>query len=85
MTKPFTYILELHLLICLCANYDGNVFFFRSFYPCYPPYVTDELRQVLSQFKTSLARMKKELNNMQKDLHKSVPFFSTRYKVGHIK
>ena len=53
-----------------------------SYYPCDPPYVTDELRNAKS-FQISLSRMKTELDKMQGELHKSVPFFSTRYKVGH--
>lgn len=56
--------------------------FREGFYPCDPPYVTDELREAPS-FKISMDRMEKELDKMQRDLHKSVPFFSTRYK-GHV-
>ena len=52
-----------------------------SFYPCDPPYVTDEVRQAPS-FQLSKSKMEFELKKMQKELHKSVPFFSTRYKVG---
>ena len=51
-----------------------------SFYPCDPPYVTDEVRQAPS-FQLSKSKMEFELKKMQKELHKSVPFFSTRYKV----
>ncbi|KAL9973865.1 hypothetical protein ACROYT_G020371 [Oculina patagonica] len=61
---------------------DSHFNFRKGFYPCDPPYVTDELRQATS-FKVSYLRMKTELERMQKDLHKSVPFFSTRYK-GHV-
>lgn len=56
-------------------------FHFLRFYPCDPPYVTDQVREAQS-FKKSMERMKLELDEMRKDLQKSVPFFSTRYKVG---
>lgn len=56
--------------------------FRRGFYPCDPPYVTDELRKAES-FKRSYEKIKTELDNIQKDLYRSVPFFSTRYK-GHV-
>ena len=46
--------------------------------------MTDELREAKS-FQMSLSRMKTELDKMQQELHKSVPFFSTRYKVGYQK
>ena len=59
-------------------------YFLCSYYPCDPPYVTDELREAKS-FQISLSRMKTELDKMQQELHKSVPFFSTRYKVGYLR
>ena len=44
--------------------------------------MTDEVRQAPS-FQLSKLKMEFELKKMQNDLHKSVPFFSTRYKVGY--
>ena len=43
--------------------------------------MTDEVRQAPS-FQLSKSKMEFELKKMQNELHKSVPFFSTRYKVG---
>ncbi|RMX37526.1 hypothetical protein pdam_00012808, partial [Pocillopora damicornis] len=42
--------------------------FRQGFYPCDPPYVTDELRQAES-FKKSYEKMKTELDNLQKDIY----------------
>ena len=42
--------------------------------------MTDELREAES-FKNSMEHLKTEVDNLQKDLEKSVPFFSSRYKV----
>ena len=51
-----------------------------SYFPCDPPYVTDDLREAGS-FKSAMENLKFELDNLQKDLRNSVPFFSSRYKV----
>ena len=45
--------------------------------------MTDEVEEARS-FKLSMRKMEKELDKMQSDLYKSVPFFSTRYKVCRI-
>ena len=69
------------ICLLLSATRNATIFYFPSFYPCDPPYVTDELRQAES-FKKSYEKMKTELDNLQKDMYRSVPFFSTRHKVG---
>lgn len=58
----------------------SRMYFFFSYFPCDPPYVTDELREEDS-FKNALKNLRTELDNLQTDLRKSVPFFSSRYKV----
>lgn len=45
--------------------------------------MTDEVEEEWS-FKLSVRKMEEELDKMQTDLYKSVPFFSTRYKVRRI-
>ena len=55
-------------------------FFYFSYFPSDPPYVTDDLRGKAA-FKDSLQTLRSELEQLQKDLSKSVPFFSSRYKV----
>ena len=69
------------ICLLLSATWNATIFYFPGFYPCDLPYVTDELRQAES-FKKSCEKMKTELDNLQKDMYRSVPFFSTRYKVG---
>ena len=54
--------------------------FYFSYFPSDPPYVTDDLRSK-GAFKDSLQTLRSELEQLQKDLSKSVPFFSSRYKV----
>ena len=56
------------------------VFFYFSYFPSDPPYVTDDLRNK-EAFKDALQTLRSELEGLQKDLSKSVPFFSSRYKV----
>ena len=55
-------------------------FFYFSYFPSDPPYVTDDLRGKQA-FKDSLQTLRSELEQLQKDLSKSVPFYSSRYKV----
>lgn len=45
--------------------------------------MTDDVEEAWS-FKLSVRKMEEELDKMQTDLYKSVPFFSTRYKVRRI-
>lgn len=52
-----------------------------SYFPCDPPYVTDELREAGS-FKNAMVKLRSEMDNLQKELRNSVPFFSSRYKVS---
>ena len=54
--------------------------FYFSYFPSDPPYVTDDLRNK-EAFKDALQTLRSELEGLQKDLSKSVPFFSSRYKV----
>ena len=54
---------------------------FFSYFPCDPPYVTDDLRDAGS-FKNAMEKLKSEMDNLQKELKNSVPFFSSRYKVS---
>ncbi|XP_068716270.1 uncharacterized protein [Montipora foliosa] len=61
---------------------ESHVKFRQSYFPCDPPYVTNELRSQGS-FKKALKNLKTELDNLQRDLGNSVPFFSSRYK-GHV-
>ena len=42
--------------------------------------MTEEVEEALS-FKEAKLKMEKELDKIQQDMYKSVPFFSTRYKV----
>ena len=56
------------------------MFFYFSYFPSDPPYVTDDLRNK-GAFKDALQTLRSELEELQKDLSKSVPFFSSRYKV----
>ena len=51
-----------------------------SYFPCDPPYITDDVREARS-FKNAMENLKSQLDNLQKDLNNSVPFFSSRYKV----
>ena len=61
--------------------YKVSKYFFHSYFPCDPPYVTEEVEEALS-FKEAKLKMEKELDKIQQDMYKSVPFFSTRYKIG---
>ena len=54
---------------------------FNSYFPCDPPYVTDQLREAGS-FNFAMERLKTEMEKLQAELKKSVPFFSSRYKVN---
>ena len=45
--------------------------------------MTEEVEEALS-FKEAKLKMEKELDKIQQDMYKSVPFFSTRYKVGDL-
>lgn len=51
-----------------------------SYFPFDPPYVTEDLRDADS-FKNAMEKLQSEMDNLQKDLQNSVPFFSSRYKV----
>ena len=51
-----------------------------SYFPCDPPYVTNDLRDAGS-FNNAMEKLKSEMDNLQKELKNSVPFFSSRYKV----
>ncbi|KAK2567754.1 L-tyrosine decarboxylase [Acropora cervicornis] len=61
---------------------DSHIGFRQSYFPSDPPYITDDLRGK-GAFKNSLQTLRSELEQLQKDLSKSVPFFSSRYK-GHV-
>ena len=56
-------------------------FVFNSYFPCDTPYVTDQLREAGS-FNFAMERLKTEMEKLQAELKKSVPFFSSRYKVN---
>ena len=43
--------------------------------------MTKEVEEALS-FKQARLKTEEELDKIQQDMYKSVPFFSTRYKVG---
>ena len=45
--------------------------------------MTEEVEEALS-FKEAKLKMENELDKIQQDMCKSVPFFSTRYKVGRL-
>ena len=55
-------------------------FFHCSYFPSDPPYVTDDLRNK-GAYKDALQTLRSELEQLQKYLSKSVPFYSSRYKV----
>ncbi|KAJ7389686.1 hypothetical protein OS493_029578 [Desmophyllum pertusum] len=61
---------------------DTHIGFRRSYFPCDPPYVTDDLREAGS-FQNTMNNLRSEMDNLQKELMNSVPFFSSRYK-GHV-
>lgn len=52
----------------------------NSYFPCDPPYVTDHIREAGS-FNFAMEKLKTEMEKLQAELKKSVPFFSSRYKV----
>ena len=64
-------------LVILTVLYRDDIF---SYFPSDPPYVTEDLREAGS-FKNAMDTLKSEMDNLQKDLRNSVPFFSSRYKV----
>jgi len=66
----------------LAKAVDSQIGFRHSYFPSDPPYITDDLRGK-GAFKNSLQTLRSELEQLQKDLSKSVPFFSSRYK-GHV-
>jgi len=51
-----------------------------SYFPCDPPYVTDELRKA-EAFQDSMDKLKTEMEALQNKMMNSVPFYSSRYKV----
>lgn len=53
---------------------------FPSYFPCDPPYVTDELREA-DAFQDSMKKLKTEMEALQNQMMNSVPFYSSRYKV----
>ena len=57
-----------------------RLFFYISYFPCDPPYVTDELREA-DAYQASMDHLKTELELLQKHMQNSVPFYSSRYKV----
>ena len=61
---------------------DSQINFRKKYFPCDPTYVTDEVKES-ETYQNSMAKLKKELRTMQTQLEKSVPFFSSRYKVRH--
>ena len=61
---------------------DGHIQFRKSFFPCDPAYVTDEIIESQT-YRKSVIQLKQELANMATELQNSVPFFSTRYKVSY--
>lgn len=62
---------------------DSQIKFRRHIYfPCDPPYVTDELREA-DAYQASMDHLKTELELLQKHMQNSVPFYSSRYK-GHV-
>ena len=64
---------------CILAKIWINIFLF-SYFPCDPPYVTDDLREA-GAFKASMDQLKTEMEALQKKMMNSVPFYSSRYKV----
>ena len=52
-----------------------------SYFPCDPPYVTDELRKA-EAFQDSMDKLKTEMEALQNKMMNSVPFYSSRYKVS---
>lgn len=53
---------------------------FSRYFPCDPPYVTDELRKT-EAFQESMDKLKTEMEALQNKMMNSVPFYSSRYKV----
>ena len=53
-----------------------------SYFPCDPPYVTDELRDA-EAYQVAMDKLKTEMKTLQKEMQNSVPFYSTRYKVNY--
>ena len=51
-----------------------------SYFPCDPPYVTDDLREA-EAYQASKDKLQTELELLQRQMQNSVPFYSTRYKV----
>ena len=56
------------------------IYFVFRYYPCDPPYVTDEVRQA-EAYQTAMDKLKAEMETLQKEMQNSVPFYSCRYKV----
>lgn len=57
-----------------------QMLFFSRYFPCDPPYVTDELRKA-EAFQESMDKLKTEMEALQNKMMNSVPFYSSRYKV----
>ena len=59
---------------------DHQLQFRKNFYPSDPEYVDDEIRNSES-YQKALKKTENELSKMLCEMDKSVPFFSSRYKV----
>lgn len=61
-------------------NKVGHYIFIFSYFPCDPPYVTDELREA-EAYQSARDKLKTEMEILQREMQNSVPFYSSRYKV----
>ena len=59
---------------------DHQLQFRKNFYPSDPEYVDDEIRNSES-YQKAIKKTENELSKMLCEMDKSVPFFSSRYKV----
>ena len=63
---------------------DHHMKFREDYYPSDPVYVDDEMKQS-ECYRNAIAKMDTQLQLMLSELDKSIPFFSTRYKVGTLR
>ena len=65
------------------SSVDSHILFRKTYFPFDPSYVTREVKDTES-YKKTVEFLRKEVVKMQEQLMKSVPFFSSRYKVSTI-
>lgn len=63
---------------------DHHIEFRHTYYPSDPAFVTDEMKESVC-YKETKEKIEMELEKLLAEMDKSVPFFSTRYKVYKLK